>query len=96
MKTTAVGDHTIIQAPIVQDITLEEAADWVVEEFHALSDISAIEARIGLEAKIVAANAHREAEFPMTHFAHTKLLSELQDEYARQTMAMPYATCTVH
>jgi hypothetical protein len=99
MKTSAaVGSAAIGRAPAVRDITAEEAAEWVTEEFHALGDIGAIEARIGLEASIVADNAHRAHEFPMTHFAHETLLAELRAEYTRQAiaMAMVSAPRTVH
>lgn len=96
MKTSAAASAVIGHAPAVRDITAEEAAEWVTEEFHALGDIHAIEARIGLEADIVESNAHRAGEFPMTQFAHETLLAELRIEYSRLALAMVSAPRTLH
>jgi hypothetical protein len=94
MKTTV--DHGATFTPPVQDITPEEAADWVAEEFYSLTDIHAIEARIGVESSIVEANAPRADEFPWTQFAHESLLEELRAEYARQTLQMVSMPRTLH
>lgn len=97
MKTSTVESSAVSgRAPAVQDITAEEAAEWVTEEFHALGDISAIEARIGIEAGVIASNAYRAHEFPMTQFAHKTLLAELQAEYARQSLVMVPTHDTFH
>jgi hypothetical protein len=97
MKTSAAESSALTgRAPVVRDITAEEAAEWVTEEFHAVGDIHAIEERIGVESTIVADNAHRAHEFPMTQFAHETLLGELRAEYTRQAMVMVSEPRTVH
>jgi hypothetical protein len=95
MKSIA-EDNAADQGRNIRDITAEEAAEWATEEFHALGDIYAIEARIRIEAEIVAANADKADEFPMTQFAHEMLLAELRAEYARQTMMMVSEPRTLH
>lgn len=79
-----------------RDITAEEAAEWVSEEFLALDCIHAIEARIRIETDIIGANAHKAGAFPMTQFAHETLLAELRAEYARQAIAMVSTPRTLH
>ncbi|MNU58955.1 hypothetical protein D3C71_481050 [compost metagenome] len=96
MKTSAAPSAVVGRVPAARDITAEEAAEWVTEEFHTLGDIHAIEARIGLEASIVAENEHRAHEFPMTQFAHETLLAELRIEYSRLALAMVSAPRTLH
>lgn len=90
MKSSIEADRSAAAAPAgaIRDITAEEAAEWVTDEFHSLGDIHAIQARISLEEEIVAANAHKAAEFPTTQFAHETLLAELRAEFTRQAVAM--------
>jgi hypothetical protein len=85
-----------IRAPAVRDITAEEAAEWVAEEFHSLGDMRALETRIGIEAGIVASDVHQAGEFPMTQFAHETLLAELRAEYERQSLLMKPPSRTLH
>ena len=98
MKPSIEADRiaTIGTAPAVRDITAEEAAEWVTDEFHALGDIHAIQARIRVEEEIIEANAHKAAEFPTTQFAHETLLAELRAEFTRQTIAMVAEQRTLH
>lgn len=98
MKSSIAADRVVSAAPAtaVRDITPEEAADWVTDEFHALGDIHAIEARIRIEEQIIEANAHKAAEFPTTQFAHKTLLAELRAEFTRQTIAMVAAQRVLH
>lgn len=72
----------------MHDISIEEAADWVVEEFHALGDIHQIAARIREEEEVISTNADKATQFPNAHFAHERLLAELKAEFSRMTIAM--------
>ncbi|NTF16918.1 hypothetical protein G6L37_00565 [Agrobacterium rubi] len=98
MKTMTVSDLTAARhrEVAIRDITAEEAAEWVAEEFHALGDAHEIQARINLEIEIIEANAHKAGEFPMTQLAHEQLLVELRAEFERQTSAMVSEPRTLH
>jgi penicillin V acylase-like amidase (Ntn superfamily) len=97
MKFSA-ASHAIVsgsQAQDIRDITAEEAADWITDEFHAIADMHGILARIAVEEGIVENNKDN-GEFPMTQFAHETLLAELRAEYSRQTIAMVSSPRTIH
>lgn len=74
---------TLMEDRNAGDITPDDVAAWVTDEFCSLQDVLAVAARIETEKQVLADNEHRAHLFPMAHFAHGALLAELEDHLVR-------------